>query len=146
MRISDWSSDVCSSDLDAAIVETPSPMRIPLFRAMWTASLISNLGAVMQTVGASWMMASLTDSPQLIALVQSSTALPIVFLSLWSGAVADNLDRRRIMLSAQLLMLAVSIELTIYAFNGWLTTWLLLRSEEHTSELQSSNRITYSVF
>src|SRR3546814_16559069 len=91
----------------------------------------------MQTVGASWMMASLTDSPQLIALVQSSTALPIVFLSLWAGAVADNLDRRRIMLSAQLLMLAVSIALTIYAFNGWLTPWLLLaftflfgRSEE----------------
>lgn len=113
-------------DPDAAIVETPSPMRIPIFRAMWTASLISNLGAVMQTVGASWMMASLTDSPQLIALVQSSTALPIVFLSLWAGAVADNLDRRRIMLSAQLLMLAVSIALTIYAFNGWLTPWLLL--------------------
>src|SRR3546814_18459122 len=90
---------------DAAIVETPSPMRIPLFRAMWTASLISNLGAVMQTVGASWMMASLTDSPQLIALVQSSTALPIVFLSLWAGRVAANLDRRRIMASAPVLML-----------------------------------------
>src|SRR3546814_17306672 len=110
---------------DAAIVETPSPMRIPLFRAMWTASLISNLGAVMQTVGASWMMASLTDSPQLIALVQSSTALPIVFLSLWASAVADNLDRRRIMLAAQLLMLAVSIDLTIYDFNEWMPPWPL---------------------
>src|SRR3546814_6428391 len=71
---------------DAAIVETPSPMRIPLFRAMWTASLISTLGAVMQTAGAYWMMASLTDSPQLIALGQSSTALPIVVLSCWAGA------------------------------------------------------------
>src|SRR3546814_6245351 len=109
----------------------------------------------MQTVGASWMMASLTDSPQLIALVQSSTALPIVFLSLWAGEVADNLDRRRIMLSEQLLMLAVSIALTIYAFNGWLTPWLLLAftflvgcgsSEEHTFKLKSLMRHSYPVF
>lgn len=56
-------------------------------------------------------MTPLTPSPQMVALVQASTALPILLLSLWSGAVADDRDRRRVMLAAQGFMLLVSISL-----------------------------------
>src|SRR3546814_3446460 len=106
---------------------TPSPLQISTFRAVWMASIASNFGGLIQSVGASWMMASLVDSPQLVALVQSSTTLPIMLLSLWAGALADNFDRRVVMLCAQVFMLVV-------------------RSEEHTSELQSLMRISYAVF
>ena len=78
-----------------------SPWALPIFRAVWLASMASNFGGLIQSVGASWMMTSLDASPQMIALVQASTTLPIMLLSLWAGAVADNLDRRWVMLSAQ---------------------------------------------
>lgn len=88
--------------------------------------MASNFGGLIQSVGASWLMTSLTPSPQMVALVQASTALPILLLSLWSGAVADNLDRKRVMLAAQSFMLLVSIILAVVTFAGWITPWLLL--------------------
>jgi MFS family permease len=104
----------------------PGPFSIPIFRMVWIASLGSNLGGLIQSVGASWMMTSLASSPAMVALVQSSTTLPIMLLSLWAGAVADNLDRRLVMLWAQVLMLAVSVALSLFAWYGLLTPWLLL--------------------
>ena len=103
-----------------------SPFRLPLFRAVWVASLCSNFGGLIQSVGASWMMTSLGASPQMIALVQASTALPIMLLSLWAGAIADNLDRRRILLTAQSFMLGVSVLLAALTWAGLVTPWLLL--------------------
>lgn len=103
-----------------------SPLSFPVFRAVWIATLASNFGGLIQSVGASWLMTSLTPSSQMVALVQASTALPILLLSLLSGAVADNLDRRRVMLAAQGFMLVVSVILAAIAFAGWITPWLLL--------------------
>lgn len=105
---------------------TPSPFAIPIFRAVWFASLASNFGGLIQSVGAAWMMTSLSASPQLVALVPASTTLPIMLLSLWAGAVADNLDRRLIMLTCQIFMLVVSALLALFAWEGMLTPWSLL--------------------
>lgn len=105
---------------------TPSPLAIPIFRAVWIASLFSNFGGLIQSVGASWTMTTLSPSPVLVALVQSSTTLPIMLLSLWSGAIADNLDRRLVMIFAQSFMLVISMALTTVAWFGLLTPWLLL--------------------
>jgi MFS family permease len=88
--------------------------------------MASNFGGLIQSVGASWMMTSLDASPEMIALVQTSTSLPIMLLSLWSGAIADNLDRRKVMLVAQVFMLLVSLALAITAWLGLITPWLLL--------------------
>lgn len=109
-----------------ASTEPISPFGIPLFRGVWIASLASNFGGLIQSVGASWMMINLDGSPQMIALVQGSTTLPIMLLSLWAGAVADNLDRRKVMLAAQFFMLSVSVLLAIGTWAGVLTPWLLL--------------------
>lgn len=109
-----------------ADTDPPSPLSVPVFRAVWIASMASNFGGLIQSVGASWLMTSLTPSSQMVALVQASTALPILLLSLWSGAVADNLDRRRVMLAAQGFMLVVSVALAVITFAGWISPWLLL--------------------
>lgn len=87
---------------------TFSPFRYPIFRAIWIANLCSNLGAMVQSVAAAWLMTELTDSNQLIALVQASTTLPIMLFGLIAGAIADNFDRRRVMLAAQTGMLVTS--------------------------------------
>lgn len=110
----------------AAISSPVSPLKIPIFRAVWLASMVSNFGGLIQSVGASWMMTSLSSSPALVALVQSSTTLPIMLLSLLAGAIADNRDRRIVMLWSQGFMLAVSLALSVCAWAGVLTPWLLL--------------------
>lgn len=110
----------------AAPETTPSPFSIPTFRAIWAASLASNFGGLIQSVGAAWMMTSLSASPLLIALVPAATTLTIMLLSLWAGAVADNLDRRKVMIACQASMLVVSALLAITAWAGLVTPWLLL--------------------
>ncbi len=83
-----------------------APLRNPTFRAIWLASLASNFGGLIQAVGAAWLMTSLTASADMVALVQASTTLPIMVFSLAAGAIADNFDRRQVMLAAQVFMLA----------------------------------------
>lgn len=111
---------------EADSLKAPSPLSIPIFRAVWLASLASNFGGLIQSVGAAWMMTSLSGSPQMVALVPASTTLPIMLLSLWAGAVADNLDRRKVMLGCQLFMLLVSTLLALCAWQDKLTPWILL--------------------
>ncbi|MCG8271256.1 MFS transporter [Aquamicrobium sp. NLF2-7] len=105
---------------------TLAPFRHGIFRAVWTASLASNFGGLIQSVGAAWLMTSITTSSDMVALVQASTALPIMLFSLACGAIADSFDRRRVMLVAQSFMLIVSVLLTIFAYKGLITPWLLL--------------------
>ncbi len=103
-----------------------SPMRYPIFRAIWLANLVANLGALIQSVGASWLMISIAQSADMVALVQASVALPVMLLSLAAGALADNRDRRLVMLGTQVFMLVVSVALTAVAWAGAITPWLLL--------------------
>jgi MFS family permease len=111
---------------DKAPVSSLAPFRHSTFRAIWVASLASNFGGLIQAVGAAWMMTSITDSAGMVALVQASTSLPIMLFSLASGAIADNFNRRRVMLVAQAFMLLVSAGLTVFAYLGLITPWLLL--------------------
>lgn len=103
-----------------------APFRHPVFRAVWSANVVSQFGGLIQTVAAAWLMLSISESPQLVTLVQSSISLPIVMFALVAGALADGFDRRRMMLGAQLFMLTVSIVLAVGAFAGGLTPWTLL--------------------
>jgi MFS family permease len=93
---------------------------------IWSASLVSNFGSLIQAVGASWMMTSIAPSADMVALVQASTTLPLMLLSLPSGATADIWDRRLLMLVAQGLMLVVAAALTAIAYLGMITPWTLL--------------------
>lgn len=103
-----------------------APFRHTVFRTLWVATLASNLGSLVQAVGAAWMMTTISDSNGMVALVQASTTLPIMIFSLIAGALADNFDRRDIMLAAQIIMMVVSTLLAIFALAGWLSPWLLL--------------------
>jgi MFS family permease len=103
-----------------------SPFRSRIFLALWIASLVSNFGSLIQTVGATWLMTSLAPSADMVALVQVSTVLPIMLFSLPAGAAADVWDRRVLMLLAQVSMLAVSAALAVLAWFGQITPWLLV--------------------
>jgi MFS family permease len=109
-----------------ALPATLAPWRHKTFFAIWVATLVSNFGSLIQMVGASWLMTSLSDSADMVALVQSSTTLPILLFALVAGALADIHDRRIVMLTAQGLLLTTSIVLaTVTAFEA-ITPWMLL--------------------
>jgi MFS family permease len=103
-----------------------APFQHSIFLAVWIASLASNFGGLIQSVGAAWLMTSIGASADLIALVQASTTLPIMLFSLMAGAIADNFDRRKLMLASQIFLLAVSVALTLCSYFGLVTPWLLL--------------------
>lgn len=103
-----------------------SPLRHPVFRAMWLASVASNIGTWMHTVAASWLMTTLATSPLPVALVTTATTLPVFLLGLPSGAFADLIDRRRILLFTQSWMLAVAAVLGVLTLMHAVGPWSLL--------------------
>ncbi len=105
---------------------TFAPFRYPAFRAIWIANLFSSLGATIQSVAAAWLMTDLTQSHRLVALVQVSTTIPIMLFGIFAGAIADNYDRRRVMLIAQIGMLITSAVLALLTWQGFITPLLLL--------------------
>src|SRR5256714_14871250 len=71
-----------------------APLRHAVFRRIWLASLLSNLGLLIQGVGAAWAMTQMTTSADMVALAQTALMLPIMLISMPAGAIADIHDRR----------------------------------------------------
>src|SRR5919201_5129438 len=103
-----------------------SPLRRPVFRSLWTASVASNTGTWMQTVGAAWLITSLTPSPLLVALMQTDTSLPVFLDGLPAGALADVVDRRKLLLVTQAWMLLTALVLGLLTLAGLVPAWTLL--------------------
>src|SRR3984885_12109967 len=103
-----------------------SPFRHRLFALMWGGQFVSNIGSWMQTVGAQWLMLSLTGSAAYVALVQTAASLPVVLFAVAAGAIGDLVDRRRFLLVAQGFMLVAATALGVLALAGLVTPWLLL--------------------
>ena len=92
-----------------------SPLQYRVYRTLWIALLASNIGTWMQAVGAAWMMVELAASPAIVALVQTATYLPVVFVGVLAGAAADLVERRRLLLITQGFMLAAAGALAVLA-------------------------------
>jgi MFS family permease len=105
---------------------TFAPFEHGAFRMIWTASLLANSGAVIQSVGASWMMTTLAPTADYVALVQAASMAPTMLLSIASGALADIVDRRKVMLAAQITMLTASGVLAAMAWAHMVGVWSLL--------------------
>jgi MFS family permease len=103
-----------------------SPLRESVFRALWIATVVSNIGTWMQDVGESWLMTSLTPSPVLVALVETAGSLPVVLVALPAGALADVVDRRRLLLVMQIWMFVAASAMGILALMGHVTPARLL--------------------
>src|SRR2546428_5494621 len=103
-----------------------APLSYPVFRVLWISSLVSNIGTWMQNVGAAWAMTSLSPSPLMVALVQSATSLPVFIVGMPAGAVADIVDRRRLLLVTQTWMLAAAALMALLAFVDLMTPTTLL--------------------
>ena len=102
------------------------PLKHRAFAILVTANLASNIGTWVQNVGEKWQMAELTRSPLLISLIETGSTLPILFLALAAGALADILDRRKLLLAAQTYMLAVAAAMSALTFAHLITPAVLI--------------------
>ncbi|SFW36672.1 MFS transporter [Nitrosovibrio sp. Nv17] len=103
-----------------------APLAQPLFRTIWIATLVSNIGTWMHDVGAAWLMTTLAPTPIMVSLVQAATTLPMFLFALPAGALADIVDRRRLLILAQCLMLIAATTLGLLQFLGLVTPAVLL--------------------
>ena len=103
-----------------------APLRHTTFRRIWLASLLSNLGILIQGVGAAWAMTQMTSSADKVALVQTALMMPIMLISMPAGAIADMHDRRVVTMVSLAIALTGATTLTVLTWLGWLAPNLLL--------------------
>lgn len=105
-----------------------APFGIAAFRIIWICNLFANLGTWAQSVAAAWVVTEAHASPLMVAMIQVASALPLVLLSILSGVLADNHDRRKIMLVGLSIELSGAALVTLLAFLGYLDPLLLIAS------------------
>lgn len=103
-----------------------APLAHPAFAVLWLATVLSNVGTWMHDVGAGWLMTELAPSPVMVAAVQAATTLPVFLFALVAGAVADIIDRRRLLLIVNIFMAAVATGLAVVVWLNAMTPVLLL--------------------
>src|SRR3712207_7190553 len=90
---------------------TWSPLRLPLFRALWLAAVAANVGTWMNNVGAEWLMTTLVIRPFLVALQKTDETVPTFLMEPPAGGLADIIDRRRLLLAAHARMFVPAVSL-----------------------------------
>jgi len=95
-----------------------TPFRHRAFAVLWVATVVSNVGTWMHDVAAGWLMTTLAPSPLMVAAVQAANTLPVVVLALPAGALADIVDRRRMLIAVQAAALCLSAALGLVVLSG----------------------------
>jgi len=103
-----------------------APFRLPLFRALWTANVLTTIGGYINDVGAAWLMTSLSPSPLMVSLIQVAANSPFFLLALPAGALGDILDKRRLLLVTQVAMMLLTALLGVLTLLGLVSPVSLL--------------------
>jgi MFS family permease len=126
-QVNDVSSDGAAvHEAPAASVSPWHPLRQPLFRMLWIATVVSNIGSWMSDVGTSWTMLTLSADPLSVALVQAASSLPMFLFALPSGVMADIVDRRKYLIFSQIWVFTAAAGLSVLAALGLVTPLVLL--------------------
>ena len=119
-------TDASPTDRRQARVSAWTPLAIPTFRAVWIASLTSNIGIWLGNVGTAWLMTELRPTPIMVTLVQAAASLPVFLFALPAGAIGDVVDRRRLLIVLQIGALAVTLLFGLSTALGYTTPTVIL--------------------
>jgi MFS family permease len=108
------------------IVSAWSQLGVAGFRTVSIAVLITNIGGWMASIATAWLMTSLDPSPLMVSLVSAATNLPLFLFALPAGALADIVDRRKLLILAQIFMLALTLVLLVLSVSGLISPLALL--------------------
>lgn len=122
------------NELKAAVTVSPvqpsasawQPLHQRVFRMLWIATVVSNIGSWMSDIGVNWTMLSLSADPLAVALVQAASSLPMFLFVLPAGVLADIIDRRKILLFSQVWSFCAAAGLALLSFTGNVTPEVLL--------------------
>src|ERR1700736_1432815 len=102
------------------------PLRVPAFRNILIADVVSDIGTFMQSVGAAWLMVAFGAGPMYVALTQTASSLPFFVLALPAGAIGDIVDRRKLILFTQVWMVSLAVILAAITLLGAMSPLMLL--------------------
>ena len=120
------SSDATTAPAPAKPPGAFAPFGYAAFALLWSATLISNVGTWMHEVGAGWLMTTLNPSPAVVTLVQAATTLPVFLFALFAGALADRIDKKRMLITINLMLVCVISVLAILVWTERVTPLLLI--------------------
>ncbi|MCG2633198.1 MFS transporter [Bradyrhizobium sp. WYCCWR 13023] len=103
-----------------------APFASRAFVWLWLANAVSALGTWIQNAASAWIMTDLAPSPIMVSLVQATAQLPVLLLALPAGAIADLMDRKRLLIITNILMLGASAILAVVAVVGRIDPAMLL--------------------
>src|SRR6202023_407638 len=103
-----------------------SPFRYAPFSVVWTATVIANIGTWMYNAASGWLMTSLSADPLMVSLVQVASSLPMFLFALPAGALADIIDRRRLMICIQVAVTTLVAAFGLLVWRSWVTPDILL--------------------
>jgi len=123
-------NDLHDVAVEAAIPDVAAspwqPLRQRVFRTLWIATVVSNIGSWMNDVGVNWSMLTLSADPLSVAMVQAASSLPMFLFALPSGVMADIVDRRKYLLFSQIWVFIAAAALALLSFTGQVTPLVLL--------------------
>lgn len=93
------------------------------FRLLWTGTVVTQNGQWMQQVALGWLILEITNSPTFLGLVGFARGVPMLFLALPAGVLADRVSRRKILMNAQGAAAVVALVLTLIVFADVVRPW-----------------------
>ncbi|HEX8231314.1 MAG TPA: MFS transporter [Chloroflexia bacterium] len=96
------------------------------FRLFWTGQLVSLVGTWMQMVARGWLVLELTHSPFWLGMVGFANSVPVLLLSLWAGAIADSVSKRRLVIVTQVVSMVMAFILAALTFTNTVEVWHIL--------------------
>jgi MFS family permease len=102
-----------------------APLGNTLFRVLWIATVVGNIGSFMRDVASQWLVTDMSPAPAAVALIQAAGTLPIFLFAIPAGVLTDILDRRKFLIAVQVLLAAVSLTMGLLAWLGTVSVWNL---------------------
>jgi MFS family permease len=104
------------ADADAEQPSPWAPLHNPIYRNLFIASFVSNIGTWMQSVAAQWFLVEKHSSDVIVALVQTASLGPTLVFALFAGVLADLFDRRRLLIVLQTYAVLVALALAVLTY------------------------------
>ena len=98
-------------------------LRNPNFRLFWSGNFLSNIGTWMQNVAQGWLVLTLTDSAFWLGVVGFAGSIPFLFFTLFGGVIADRVNKRRLLMVTQTVMMILAFLLAGLAWLKIITVW-----------------------
>lgn len=127
-----------------AFARTFSALHYREFRLLWFGAFTSTVGTWMQTVAQGWVVLNMTNSALLLGVDGFLSTGPMLIFSLFGGALADRIERRKIMLLSQYLQMAFAFVLALLIYFDTVKVWHIFVLSFLTGSAQSFSGPAYA--